>query len=227
MPTQTFFNLPENKRQTITDNAIAEFATHDYANASITQIVKQSKIAKGSFYQYFENKKELYLYLIDLATQQKLNFLQKANPPQPKMGFFPYLRWIFEVGTQFDLTHPALKQIFYRAIYGDLPFRDEVLEITQGSSLQYIETLVRQGVEQGDIATDIEPEFAAFVITALGEGLGKFIPKKLGLDAKQITEQGVDIKAVKEIFDDLFRVLEYGLSRQTEQPESIISEKRE
>ncbi len=51
MPNQTFFNLPEKKQATIIDLAIAEFANNDYKNASITKIVKQAKIAKGSFYQ--------------------------------------------------------------------------------------------------------------------------------------------------------------------------------
>ena len=72
MPNQTFFNLPEKKRVTIIKLAIAEFANKDYKNASITKIVKQAKIAKGSFHQYFEDKKELYLYLVDLASKSNL-----------------------------------------------------------------------------------------------------------------------------------------------------------
>lgn len=92
MPNQTFFNLSDKKRQAIIEIAIAEFASHDYDSASITKIVKQAKIAKGSFYQYFEDKKELYLYLVDLASKKKLAFLQAAKSPESNMGFFPYLR---------------------------------------------------------------------------------------------------------------------------------------
>lgn len=216
MPNQTFFNLPEKKRQAIIDLAIAEFASHDYANASISKIVKQAKIAKGSFYQYFEDKKELYLYLVDLASEKKLAFLREAKPPLGEMEFFAYLRWLFSVGTKFDLTHPALSQIVYRTIYGDVPFREEVLRMTQRSSLQYIKQLVEQGMKQGDIATDIEPEMAAFAITTLGEGLRHFIPTQLGFDSKQLAEKGVkkdiDMVAIEQIFDDLLRILEYGLS---------------
>ena len=88
MPNQTFFNIPEEKRDKIVKIAIAEFASHDYDSASITKIVKQAKIAKGSFYQYFEDKKELYLYLVDLANQEKLAFLQAAKPPELQHGIF-------------------------------------------------------------------------------------------------------------------------------------------
>ena len=221
MPNQTFFNLPEEKREAIVKIAIAEFASHDYDSASITKIVKQAKIAKGSFYQYFEDKKELYLYLVDLATKEKIAFLQQSKPPQAKMDFFPYLRWLFSVGTKFDLTHPALSQIVYRSVYGDLPFKDEVRKMTQASSAEYIKQLVRQGIERGDIATDIKPEMAVFTITALSEGLRYFIPAQLGFDSQQLATEGVkpdiDLLAVEQIFDDLFRILEHGLANNISQ----------
>ena len=220
MPNQTFFNLPEKKRKTITKIAIAEFASHDYDSASITKIVKQAKIAKGSFYQYFEDKKELYLYLVDLANREKLSFLQQAKPPQAKMKFFAYLRWLFSVGTKFDLTHPALSQIVYRSVYGDLAFKDEVQKMTQASSLEFIKKLVEQGIEQKEIATDIDPGMAAFAITTLGEGLRHFIPAQLGFDSQQLATEGIkediDLSAVEQIYNDLFQILEHGLANKGE-----------
>ena len=227
MPHQTFFNLPDKKRQKITDLAIAEFANNDYKNASITKIVKQAKIAKGSFYQYFEDKKELYLYLVDLASEEKLAFMQRAKPPEPNMGFFPYLRWLFDLGTQFDLTHPQLSQIVYRTVYGDVPFRDEVLAMTQASSNEYIKQLVQNGIKQGDLASDINPDMAVFAINTLGEGLRHYIPTQLGLDTKQIAQKGVDknidLKAIDQIFDDLFHFLEHGLGNKTSQSKSTVA----
>ncbi|MBK7920673.1 MAG: TetR/AcrR family transcriptional regulator [Chloroflexi bacterium] len=57
MPKDTFFNLPEDKRALICKVAVAEFAKHRFDKASINRIVAQSGIAKGSFYQYFEDKR--------------------------------------------------------------------------------------------------------------------------------------------------------------------------
>jgi len=215
MPNQTFFNLPNKKQQVITELAIAEFANNDYQNASITKIVKQAKIAKGSFYQYFEDKKELYLYLVDLANKEKLAFMQQAKAPESNMGFFPYLRWLFDVGTKFDLTHPALSQIINRAVYGDLPFREEVLATTQASSNEYLKQLVQNGIKQGDVANNINLDMAVFAINTLGEGLRHYIPAQLNLDTKQLAEKGVDasidMEAINQIYDDLFQILEHGL----------------
>ena len=69
VPTVTFANLPEEKRQQLIDIALEEFATKPYEQASITNIVKLAGIAKGSIYQYFENKKDLYFHLFDVVTQ--------------------------------------------------------------------------------------------------------------------------------------------------------------
>ena len=131
MPSQTFLNLPEKKRERITQLAIAEFAAADYDKASITNIVKQAKIAKGSFYQYFEDKKDLYLHLVDSATQERMAFIEMARVDEPTKDFFETLRWLFKVSTQFSFEHPLLNQIINRAAYGDCPFRDDVLERSQ------------------------------------------------------------------------------------------------
>ena len=68
MPSQTFYNLPAKKRDRIIEVALAEFAYKDYNSASISHIVRQTGIAQGSLYQYFSNKKELYLLSIKFIT---------------------------------------------------------------------------------------------------------------------------------------------------------------
>lgn len=216
MPNSTFFNLPEDKRESLTKIAIEEFASHDYANASISRVVAQAKIAKGSLYQYFQDKKDLYLYLVELASQEKINFLRNAEPPESRMDFFRYLRWLFSTSARFDLTHPALSQVVYRATYGELPFREEIMQRTKGISFDYIQQLVSQGVEQGDIEAEVDPELAAFVINTLANELGTFILDRLGIEPQRLAQTGpltLDMQAIEKIFDDLIQVLEHGMGR--------------
>ena len=61
MPTDTFFRLPEEKRARILEGAWSEFTAVPYAEASINRIVQTSRIPRGSFYQYFEDKNDLFL----------------------------------------------------------------------------------------------------------------------------------------------------------------------
>lgn len=213
MPSPTFFNLPEVKRQAITELAIAEFANSDYASASISNLVKQAKIAKGSFYQYFEDKKDLYLYLLDQVTQQKIAYIQAHTPAE--VGFFVHLRALLSTATRFDLEQPQLSRLIYRAVFGDLPFREEVLQQTQAATHRLIQPLIATAIERGEIAADINPAVAMFVISVVSNGLKFLIPAQLGISAEALAREGaqaLDMDKVEPIFDDLIRILERGLA---------------
>lgn len=65
MISPTFQNLNENKKNRIIDAALVEFSTRPFNEASITNIVKNADISRGSFYQYFGNKENIYKYLVN------------------------------------------------------------------------------------------------------------------------------------------------------------------
>jgi len=50
-----FFNLSNEKQQTIEQAALDEFSEYGLCGSNMNRIVGQSKISKGSFYQYFED----------------------------------------------------------------------------------------------------------------------------------------------------------------------------
>ncbi|QOR36243.1 TetR/AcrR family transcriptional regulator [Clostridium sp. 'deep sea'] len=71
MPKQTFFNLPYFKRNLIINNTYDLFINNDYKDITIRAIAKNANISIGSFYQYFEDKDDMYLYLI-IAIEEKV-----------------------------------------------------------------------------------------------------------------------------------------------------------
>jgi AcrR family transcriptional regulator len=214
MPKQTFFNLPEEKRNTILELAIAEFAENDYKNASISRIVARAGIAKGSFYQYFEDKKDLYLYLIDLATQEKTRLLQENLPPDAGMDIFSYIRWLLRAGLDFEFANPKLAQIGYRAIYGDAPLPTDTRAVIEEGSSHFFRQLVQQGVEQGVIDPEIDPAVAAFMFNVVFMNLGDFILKQTAVQPEQLlvnSEQALASPAAEKIFDQVLRTLQFGM----------------
>lgn len=75
MPKETFFNLAKEKQERILSAARIEFSRADLKDASVNQIIKLADIPRGSFYQYFEDKEDLYFYyLSNLGKQTKMNF---------------------------------------------------------------------------------------------------------------------------------------------------------
>lgn len=83
MPKLTFYNLPEEKQRNLILAAQQEFSNAPLPEASIANIVKSAGIPRGSFYQYFEDKEDLYLFLLDrMMKKRKSQFekiLQKCN----------------------------------------------------------------------------------------------------------------------------------------------------
>lgn len=65
MPSTTFYNLPEEKRERLLAAARAEFARVAYEEASVNRIIRAAGIPRGSFYMYFTDKEELFRYLME------------------------------------------------------------------------------------------------------------------------------------------------------------------
>ena len=214
MPKPTFFNLPDEKRQAILDLAIAEFAQHDYKNASISRIVAQAGIAKGSFYQYFEDKQELYLYLIDLMAAEKMRLLQGEPPPDTAADIFALIRWLLRAGLNFEFANPQLAQIGYRALYGDAPLPTETRTAMTKGTLHYFQALVQQGVVQGVIAADIDHEAAAFIFSVIFTNLGDYLLKRQGGDPAHLLSDPQHLFATAEVepfFEQILHILQRGM----------------
>lgn len=79
-----FLNLDKEKQDRIINAAIKEFAQKGFDKASTNEIVKEAGISKGLLFHYFQNKKQLYLFLyehtIDVLMEkimEKINWDEK------------------------------------------------------------------------------------------------------------------------------------------------------
>lgn len=79
MPTSTFYNLSDEKKDRIFGAALKEFSARTFSQASLNQIIKNAGIPKGSFYQYFEDKEDLYLYLREVASREMTELLSNIS----------------------------------------------------------------------------------------------------------------------------------------------------
>lgn len=95
MPTETFFRLPEAKRETLLRCARQEFARVPYPDASINRIIHAAGIPRGSFYMYFADKADLFLHLmdqfVDTFTQTVCRLLEEEDG-----ALFPAFRRLFD-----------------------------------------------------------------------------------------------------------------------------------
>ncbi len=75
MPNESFFNLKEAKRDRIMKACFNEIINSSFEKFKISNVIKECKIARGSFYYYFENKYDLYSYALELVNKNKMSFL--------------------------------------------------------------------------------------------------------------------------------------------------------
>lgn len=213
VPHQTFFNLPEEKRQQILQIAIDEFAENDYEAVSISRMVARAGIAKGSFYQYFADKDDLYGYVLGLLAEAKTEFMSLDHPDPQHIGIFAYLRWMAEVGVAFQLKHPQLSKIAVRAAKGNFfprSFNTNIREQTRA----FYRRLVEVGQAQGDIAPEVDPEVAAILFDGALTGVSNYMLEQFASGAIVLDLDSDDMFNMPEItaiFTAAVNLLEHGM----------------
>lgn len=110
----TFTRLPGEKRIRILDAFLKEFIQNDFETASLSKVVTELGIAKGSVYQYFGSKLELYQSLQGLCQAEKMKYVMGIS----REGFddvWDWYRELFTAGIRFDLERPLHSQFLYRS----------------------------------------------------------------------------------------------------------------
>ena len=77
MPSSTFLNLPAEKQEKLLEAATREISHKPFNEASINQIIREAGIPRGSFYMYFQDKEDLFRYLIKGYMDQLLMLLEE------------------------------------------------------------------------------------------------------------------------------------------------------
>lgn len=214
MPKDTFFNLPKEKRELITRIAIEEFGNHEYAEVSISRIVARAGIAKGSFYQYFEDKEDLFGYLLDLIAEKKWEMFSLDHPDPQHLGIFQYLRWMVQASVQFELAYPDLVKVGYRVLSRS-GGQQALIDRYREQALTFYRRLVATGKAQGDIALEIDEELAAFIFDAIFLVLGQFLAQRiLSYQGEGGGKQAMfERPEVVRLFDQTIDILENGMGK--------------
>jgi AcrR family transcriptional regulator len=168
MPRETFKNLPDEKRQLIEKESIHEFAISGYDKASISRIVEKSGIAKGSFYQYFNDKKDLFLYLINRVSEKKINFMSSVIQNQKQYDFFTLNRELFVSGLKFAEENPELtKMANWLFKSRGHPVYDEVVSAGLKNAQDVYAKLLKNAISRGEVRSNIDLNFVSHMISSI------------------------------------------------------------
>ncbi len=213
MPKQTFLNLPEEKRNVIINAAIDEFAEYGLENASTNRIVANSGIAKGSFYQYFEDKQDVFMYLLAVLEKEKMEYFKGKHPPSTNMGTFEYFRWIIKTGMEFNTANPRLIQAVSRVLLQEGMYYGKTFEEQRKKSNAALRAMIEQAIQRGEVDPSVDVDLAVMIMETWSNAISAYILQE-GMKHKDIMKWVRSAK-VQERIDKLLYVMEYGL-RKTE-----------
>lgn len=107
MPTSTFLNLPDEKRKRVLDAAIKEFGQRSVDEGNLANIVKDAKISRGSFYQYFDSKDDLYTYIFDTLRSERSEYVRPSFRLYKKAPFIRFFEEFYLRDSEYLLRHSA------------------------------------------------------------------------------------------------------------------------
>ncbi len=207
MPKQTFLNLPKEKQSAFIEIALLEFANNDYNTASISKIVEKAGIAKGSVYQYFEDKQDLFMYLVDVSNQTLLGFVTTTQPPIPPDGFFEILRLQMSATVQASLKYPIHSKLLRRAYTAPLPFHEEIIENAREIREEHFQALIKQAQSSKHLDSALDVDIASFMVQGMLNELGSFLQSRFG-EPENWSEAEVN-----KVFDQVTTILKKGLKK--------------
>jgi AcrR family transcriptional regulator len=157
MPTSTFYNLDESKRKQIFDACVDEFAAHTFSEASINQIIKTAKIPRGSFYQYFADKEDCYLYLLGEIAKEKMVLFKDIVAKDDADTVFDEYEKMFDQAIVWIEKKPQYYQIGLTMDMDNSEFIRKLLKGNQ-AGLDYFASLIKRDQQRGIIRKDVDAD---------------------------------------------------------------------
>lgn len=168
MPKETFFNIGEAKRTLITEAFLREFSLKPFDEASISDVVKQLGIAKGSIYQYFNDKRDLFLYLLKESGEVKKNYIGSINR-EDFSDFWTFFKELYKVGLEFDKERPLYSHFLFSLMRNlQSPSIKSLYKDMLQNTVSAFEEMVKIEIEKGLFRNDVSSEVMGFMLYKVG-----------------------------------------------------------
>ena len=200
------------RRNIIIDAAEELFLHQGYDHTSMEEIAHKSEFSKGTLYNYFNSKEDLFLAIATKAYEILIELTNEfAQKEEPGMNQIKELGYAYY---EFTKSYPNYANIFH-----DVTIKLPNIETKLEKNLSQLEieyhnmshtyrdiflSVLKNSIEVGALRTDKKPNLIAFVLSKLTNSLIKdLMHSKHVVKAFDLDEQ--------EIVDFVFEIIEEGL----------------
>lgn len=178
LPKRTFNRLEDDKKERVMRAAIAEFQANGFEKAKIEVIAQNAGVAKGSIYQYFDDKKELFIYSVTWALEYFMKVIDRQTPLQ-NMDVYEY--FLSGSRERFELLkrEPLLVEFSMDVVsgkYGSLA-KEANSELNRIGE-EYELRLIANGKKRGTIRDDLDDKVLLLFFQGVTERFSKEIMAK-------------------------------------------------
>ncbi|WP_433593677.1 TetR/AcrR family transcriptional regulator [Nocardia sp. CA-145437] len=168
MPTGTWDRLPAPRRAAVVAAAEAEFAARGFSGGSLNTICKEAGVSKGSLFQYFTDKADMYVYLAELSSERiRAGMEAVARELRWDTDFFGSFEALLEAWVRYFYDHPLERAMTAAAnLEPDPVARTAVRESVNVHYLAVLRPLFDAGVATGALrpGTDTEALLALLLL---------------------------------------------------------------
>lgn len=165
-------------------NALAQ---HGYERLTTAKIAAELDMSESGLYYHYESKDEMIAAFLDHAAGQLGEMLVDTESDDPVANLRVACDHLFLSPADPDAgLHVAIMELLSHAPYNET-LREPLLEL-EWATLNVLEDIVREGVEQG-VFREVDPEATAAFLLAAGDGSTGF-HVALGMDVGDSLDAG-------------------------------------
>ncbi|MDY0294679.1 MAG: TetR/AcrR family transcriptional regulator [Acholeplasmataceae bacterium] len=161
MPKDTFMKLKPNKKEKIIEATIKELSLHPYEHVNLANIIRDAGIARGSFYQYFSDKDDLYMFFTMVISEKKGEFFKDIFDMSQDLPFLDRFKAIYIRGFEFAKAYPELVKAGYNMTQSSLFRSSDLYKASYESGIQFFESLIKIDQQKKRIRSSIDARFLA------------------------------------------------------------------
>ena len=174
------------RRQQILNVAREVFAKRGYHAAKIDDIVAAAKVARGTFYLYFEDKRAIFEEIVDRAFTRLGMVITRVDTQDPARSVEEQVKDNVRRIVAVLLEDRATTKILLSDAVGLDPAFDRKLLVFYEEALKLIEESIREGQELGIVMPGNAHIYAVLAMGAMKEILYQVVMRDLDLDEDAI-----------------------------------------
>jgi AcrR family transcriptional regulator len=183
MPRATWTNLDADRRERVLHAAMAEFGRHGYSGGSLNVIARDAGVAKGSLFQYFDDKFDLFAHVAEETSLRVYGAMRPyLDAPGDGEPFVDHFAGLVDVWIEYMSSHPLERGVTAATTMElDSQVRQAVRAPVHRLYAQGLRPLLQAGVDAGDLRADADLDALLSLLVLLLPHLA-LAPFEPGLD---------------------------------------------